>query len=55
MSTSALLGTVAVPTLAPLTAVVYRVTSTVAGCTLSKDVTVRLLPLPVVLSSLEAP
>jgi hypothetical protein len=56
MSTSALLGTVAVPTLAPLTTVVYRVTSTVAGCTLSQDVpvTVRLLPLPVVLSSFEA-
>jgi len=56
MTTSALLGTVSTPTLAPLTTVVYRVTSTVAGCTLSKDVpvTVRLAPLPVVLSGFEA-
>lgn len=56
MTTNALLGVVSTPTLVPLTTVVYRVTSTVAGCTLSKDVpvTVRLAPLPVVLSSFEA-
>jgi hypothetical protein len=57
MGTNAILGAIEAPTLAPLLTTTYRVTSTVAGCALSRDVpvTVRLLqPLPVTLSRFEA-
>ncbi|TVT41261.1 T9SS type A sorting domain-containing protein [Hymenobacter setariae] len=57
MGTSALLGTIDAPTLAPLLTTTYRVTSTVAGCSLSRDVpvTVQLTqPLPVTLSRFDA-
>ncbi|MFD1870909.1 T9SS type A sorting domain-containing protein [Hymenobacter bucti] len=57
MGTSTILGIADAPILAPLLTTTYRVTSTVAGCALSKDVpvTVRLVqPLPVTLSRFEA-
>lgn len=57
MGTSLILGAINAPTLAPLLTTTYRVTSTVAGCSLSKDVpvTVQLVqPLPVTLSRFDA-
>lgn len=57
MATNAIIGAVDAPTLAPLLTTTYRVTSTVAGCSLSRDVpvTVQLVqPLPVTLSRFDA-
>jgi hypothetical protein len=57
VATSTVIGAVDAPTLAPLLTTTYRVTSTVAGCSLSKDVPVTVQavqPLPVTLSRFDA-